>query len=330
MPSFYAKTAKSVVFIVFPQFKLLDIAGPLQVFTDALQEGKPPYEISVVSLEGGDVATDTILPITTEAANRWLNRDINTFIVAGGQGARPASSDAALLATVKQLAARSERVGSVCTGAFVLAAAGLLNDRRAVTHWESCAELADCYHRVKVEADPIFVQDGKIWTSAGVTAGIDMSLAIVAEDFGKTAALTLARSLVSYIVRPGGQSQFSTLLASQALDSAGRFERLHAWVASNLNADLGVEKLAEAGNMSTRNFVRLYSIETGRSPAKAIETIRLEAARRLLEESNLTVKSVAAKTGFGNEERLRRAMQRHMQIAPSDYRNRFGSTRQNP
>lgn len=323
MPSNYAKSSKTILFVVFPQVKLLDIAGPLQVFTDACHRGGAQYNVSVASLGGGMLETDTVLSINTSQLEKWRNIKIDTMIIGGGSGADAAAKNAQLVALVTELAMNAKRVGSVCTGAFVLAATGLLDNRRAVTHWESCAKLQDEYPKVSVEADPIFITDRGVWSSAGVTAGIDMALAMVAEDFGKQSALSTARYLVTYVVRPGGQSQFSTALENQTKDSLGRFEKLHHWIADNLAADLSVDALAAFVGMSPRNFTRRYIAEIGLSPAKSIESIRVEAARVILESSQMPIKSVAQKSGFGDEERLRRAMQRHLHTAPSEYRERF-------
>ncbi len=309
--------------MIFPQIKLLDIAGPLQVFTDACRESRAQYEVTVVSLTGGKIATDTVLPVTASAAKPWRNRSIDTLIVAGGNGSRAASRNAKLVSAVRQMASRSRRVGSVCSGAFVTAAAGLLDNRRAVTHWDACAELAETYPKIRVETDPIYIKDGNVWSSAGVTAGIDMALAMVAEDFGKAASLAVARSLVSFMVRPGGQSQFSAALVSQSADTRGQFDDLHGWILGNLKSDLSVERLAAIAKMSSRNFSRIYASEIGISPAKAVEAFRLEAARRLLEDTSYSIKEVARTCGFGDEERLRRSMQRSLHVSPSDYRQRF-------
>lgn len=317
-------SAKSVVFIVFPQTKLLDLTGPMQVFTDAGLENGQRYELMVASLHGGNVPSDALLPIATTPIPALPDTRIDTLIIAGGPGAFTASKDTEFLDHVRRLASKSGRIGSVCTGAFVLARAGLLNGRRAVTHWESCDRFGTTFADVTVEADAIFVKDGPLWTSAGVTAGIDMSLAMVAEDHGRKAALALARSLVCYMVRPGGQSQFSASLKQQHRDSAGRFDDLNAWIADNLTAPLSVEDLADKAMMSPRNFARLYKDHTGTSPAKAVETARLNAACRLLEETGFPLTTVARQSGFIDDERLRRAMMRALKIAPGEYRQRFG------
>ncbi|POF31014.1 GlxA family transcriptional regulator [Roseibium marinum] len=315
-----------VLFVVFPQIKLLDLAGPLQVFADAVDDnGIAVYRTEVVSIDGQYVKTDTPVSIATEAMKSWANEQIDTLIVVGGNGARAAALNPHVVDGVLRLAEKADRIASVCTGAFVLAACGLLDGRRAVTHWQSCDALSREHPCVLVETDPIYVKAENVWTSAGVTAGIDMALAMVAEDIGRTASLSLARELVSYVVRPGGQSQFSSTLDRQILDETGRFESLHEWIANNIDKDLRVDVLAERANMSPRNFARLYTQQTGRTPAKAVEGIRMEAARRSLEESDLSVSEVARQCGFGDDERMRRSFIRLLHVSPSDYRQRFAT-----
>ncbi|MEM7635393.1 MAG: AraC family transcriptional regulator, partial [Pseudomonadota bacterium] len=275
MTSFSAKPVHTVVFIVFPKVKLLDLSGALQVFEDANGVCSASYQTAILAMEPGPVKTDTAVSISADAVADWRDRAIDTLIVAGGIGTRAASVNQPLIAEVQRLAGASARVASICTGAYVLAAAGLLDHRRCVTHWESCAHLQEKFPLINIDPDPIYVRDGNVWTSAGVTAGIDMALAMVADDHGRTSALALARSLVAYMMRPGGQSQFSPVLDQQASDAGGRFEALHAWIIDNLGDDLRVERLAEQANMSARNFARVYASETGSSPARAVERFRV-------------------------------------------------------
>ncbi|MGB0506389.1 MAG: GlxA family transcriptional regulator [Pikeienuella sp.] len=335
MTSFSAKRISSsakrkVVFVVFPAVKLLDLTGPMQVFADASLHGGHGYELIVASVSGGDVVTDAAISVPTVALSSLSGFPVDTLIVAGGAGTVSAAKDADLLREVQQLGAVSKRIGSVCTGTFVLAAAGLLDGRRAVTHWDSCAVLATKFPTISVEPDAIYTRDKNIWTSAGVTAGIDMTLAMITEDSGRKVALTLARSLVCYLVRPGGQSQFSGTLERQIRDGKGQFDELNAWVAENLTKNLSVEALAKRVNMSPRNFARVYKAQTGVSPAKAVEAIRIDAACQLLEESQVPLTSVAMKAGFSDEERLRRAMIRLKGVAPGAYRLRFGEIAHSP
>ncbi len=314
-----------MLFLVYPGFKLLDLAGPLQVFNDAREPcgGAPAYRIAVVSLEGLPAESDTGLPVACDPARQWYRRPVHTLLVVGGEGVATASRDSRMITCVGRLQGRAQRVASVCTGAYLLAASGLLNGRRAVTHWEHCSDLAASYPQVQVESDPIFIKDGRTWTSAGVTAGIDMALAMVKEDLGRDPALSLARSLVTYMVRPGGQAQFSAALNRQVSDRSDRFGPLHAWLLGNLDRDLSVTTLAERANMSPRNFARIYRSQTGMTPAKAVEGLRAEAARALLEESDLQIGEIARLCGFGDDERMRRVFARALGVSPLDYRLRF-------
>jgi transcriptional regulator GlxA family with amidase domain len=222
---------------------------------------------------------------------------------------------------VRQQAAVSRRVASVCTGAFLLAASGWLDGRRVVTHWTRCEQLAQQHPRLRVEPNPIFINDGPVWTSAGVTAGIDLALALVEEDLGRAMALEVARQLVVFLKRPGGQSQFSVTLSLQK--HGNRFDELHAWIAENLARELNIPTLALQAGMSDRSFVRHYRAETGQTPARAIELIRVETARRLLCDTGVPIKRVAVQCGFGSEETLRRSFVRAMGVTPQAYRERF-------
>lgn len=317
-------SAKLIVFVAFPNLKLLDLTGPMQVFADANLISPGRYDLRLVSAAGGDVPSDAVMPVATEPLSAFDGADIDTVIVTGGSGAIAACRDDAFIKDIRTLTARARRVGSVCTGAFILAQAGLLAGRSAVTHWQSCARLRDAYDDITVKDDAIYVKDGHVWTSAGVTAGIDMSLAMVAEDAGRKQALALARSLVCYMVRPGGQSQFSGPLRQQAQTASGQFDDLNAWITDNLTADLSVEALAERAMMSPRNFARLYKRRLGAPPARAVEAFRVDAACRLLEETHLPLASIADMVGLFDDERLRRALLRHRNISPGDYRRRFG------
>jgi len=318
---------RSIVIVAFDQALLLDIAGPLQTFATAgdlaAEAGLGrPYRVSVVSPRGGPVATSSGLQLMSAPVASLHGKAIDTLIVPGGRGARQDPAQPGLAAWVARRAGGARRVCSVCTGAFLLAAAGLLDGRRATTHWAHCARLQELHPRVTVEADPIFVRDGQVWTSAGVTAGIDLALALVEEDLGRALALRVARQLVVFLKRPGGQSQFSALLESQASDD-GSFERLHQWMAGHLADDLRVETLAARVGMSPRNFARVYAQRLGTTPAKAVERLRLEAARRALEESAVPIERVARDCGFGDEERMRRAFLRQLGVPPRQYRQRF-------
>jgi transcriptional regulator GlxA family with amidase domain len=311
--------------LTYPAAKLLDVTGPVQVFATANDlvvkaGGAPPYLLKVVA-QGGEGAT-TSAGVTLAAGPLTQGREaLDTLLVAGGEGAEAAAENPVLVDWVRQRAARARRVASVCTGAVVLASAGLLDGRRAATHWEYCARLAQRFPAVRVEPDPIFVCDGPVWTSAGVTAGIDLALALVEEDLGRSVALAVARHLVVFLKRPGGQAQFSAALALQAADD--RFGALHDWINSHLGDDLSLSVLADQAGMSERSFSRHYAEATGQTPARAIEKLRLEAARRLLSESRTPVKRIAQRCGFGSEETMRRSFLRLLAVTPQDYRSRF-------
>ncbi len=313
-----------VEILAFPQVQLLDVAGPLQVFATANERlGLPvePYLPRVVAPGDGPVSASAglgLAPLPLPDADF----PVDTFIVAGGPGVTAASGDPALVAWVATRAARARRVASVCTGAFLLAATGRLDGKRAATHWAHCDRLRALHPQVRVEVDPIFVRDGDTWTSAGVTAGIDLALALVEDDLGRDAALAIARHLVMFLKRPGGQAQFSAALALQAVED--RFASLHDWIGVNLAHDLSLPILAAQAGMSERTLSRRYREATGMTPAKGVEYLRLEAARRALAETRAPMKRIARDCGFGTEETMRRVFLRHIHATPQDYRARFG------
>ncbi|MBC3209847.1 GlxA family transcriptional regulator [Pseudomonas sp. SWRI111] len=314
---------KAIHVLAFANMQILDVTGPLQVFASAndlaRQRGLPtPYAPSVIASEGGAVMSSAGLAVLAEPLPQAPS---DTLIIAGGWGIYPAAEDAPLVDWVREHAAGCRRVASVCTGAFLLAASGWLDGRRVVTHWTRCEQLAQQHPRLRVEANPIFINDGPVWTSAGVTAGIDLALAMVEEDLGRDIALDVARHLVVFLKRPGGQSQFSVTLSLQ--NQGNRFDELHAWIAENLACDLGIPTLAEQAGMSERSFIRHYRADTGQTPARAIELIRVETARRLLSDTGLPVKRIAANCGFGSEETLRRSFLRAIGVTPQAYRERF-------
>jgi transcriptional regulator GlxA family with amidase domain len=320
-------TVRIVNVLTFPAVQLLDVAGPIQVFASANDfvagaGGTRPYRVRVVSQDGQDVTATAGLALTAEPLSP-SGQALDTLIVAGGEGAEAAAENPVLVDWVRERARQARRVASVCTGAFVLAAAGVLDGRRAATHWKYCGRLAQRYPAVRVEPDPIFVRDGPVWTSAGVTAGIDLALALVEEDLGRTIALAVARYLVVFLKRPGGQAQFSAALALQAAED--KFGALHSWINGHLADDLPLSVLADQAGMSERSFSRRYAEATGLTPARAIERLRVEAARRLLSETRLPGKRIAQRCGFGSEETMRRSFLRLIAVAPQDYRERFGS-----
>lgn len=315
-----------VVFVLFNRTKLLDVTGPLQVFNDAkTPSGAPAYRTLLVSECGGPVVTDTGIALSTRRLTECNDVEIDTLLVSGGDAALQVAQTGALCDWLIEQSRHVRRLGSICLGAFILAGCGLLDGRPATTHWEYCSQLAARFSMVEVRSDPIFVRADHIWTSAGVTAGIDMALAMVEQDLGHTAALALARDLVLFLKRPGGQSQFSIELRWQAHDCAGRFDGLHKWMRDNLATDLSVPALASFMAMSPRNFARVYTKTTGQSPGRGVEALRVEAARRLLESSTFSVQQIAHRVGFGDDERLRRAFVKALAVAPYDYRRRFSS-----
>jgi transcriptional regulator GlxA family with amidase domain len=318
---------RTVEVLVYPAVQMLDVTGPLQVFASANDfveqgGGTPPYVLRVVASGGNGVTASAGLGLFAEPLPP-SDVALDTLIIAGGQGVPAAAEDPVLVDWVRERSRQARRVASVCTGAFLLAASGVLDGKRAVTHWSFCAELARRFPAVRVEPDPIYVRDGAIWTSAGVTAGIDLALAFVEQDLGRTAALGVARYLVVFLKRPGGQAQFSAALALQAADD--KFGALHEWINSHLADDLSLAALAHHAGMSERSFSRHYAAATGLTPLRAIERLRVEAARRLLSESRLPVKRIAMRCGFGSEETMRRSFQRLLAATPQEYRARFGA-----
>ena len=312
--------------LAYPAVQLLDVTGPAQVFASANDAvvaagGTPPYVVKVVA-QGGEGATASAgLRFAADPLPPWCEA-LDTLLVAGGTGAEAATENPVLIDWVRHRATQARRIASVCTGAFLLAAAGLLEGRRAATHWEYCSRLAQRFPSVRVEPEPIFVRDGPVWTSAGVTAGIDLALALVEEDLGRSIALAVARYLVVFLKRPGGQAQFSTTLALQTAED--QFGALHDWISTHLAEDLSLSVLAHQAGMSERSFSRHYAQATGQTPARAIERLRVEAARRLLSESRTPIKRIMQRCGFGSEETMRRSFLRHVAATPQDYRARFG------
>ncbi|MFM0630978.1 GlxA family transcriptional regulator [Paraburkholderia xenovorans] len=289
------------------------------------------YRTTVASIDGGILQTFPGLPIVTERLDSLDDQSIDTLIIPGVPVDEHCTLQPELVAWIRRHATRARRVCSVCTGAFYLAAAGLLDGRRATTHWRDAPRLARRFPKVHVDADPIFIRDagrhegdGVVWTSAGVTAGIDLALALIEEDVGHAVAMQAARRLVVFMKRPGGQSQYSAALAAQA-SANGPFEALHSWMAAHLRDDLSVERLAERTRMSPRTFARRYVDEVGRTPAKTVSALRLEAASRELAESRRPLKRIALDCGFGSEQNLRRAFLRRFGVLPLDYRERFMS-----
>jgi transcriptional regulator GlxA family with amidase domain len=302
-------TPRRIVLVVFDGVQTLDFVGPQEVFWTADRLGLGSYEIETASARK-TVQTGSGLKVTADVVLGADSRPIDTLLVAGGLGVRDVERDPRFVEHVAAAGARSRRVTSVCTGAFLLARAGLLDGRRATTHWASADLLAADYPAVDVEPDQIYVRDGDVWTSAGVTAGIDLALALVEEDHGRDAALQVARWLVVFAKRPGGQAQFSYILEAQTA------------------APLSVELLADAARMSVRNFARAFKREVGLTPAAYVETVRVERARQLLETTATGTEQIAAACGFGTVETFRRAFGRRLGVSPGQYRDRFRSADQ--
>jgi transcriptional regulator GlxA family with amidase domain len=295
--------ARRVAFLTFPQFQLLDAAGPIAAFEIAERYRPGSYELRLIAQRAGIVASTS--GVTMNAASLGRAAAVDTLIIAGGEGTRPASRDPRILKFVGACGAQARRVASVCSGAYILAATGALDGRVATTHWTRSTDFAQKFPRVRLDADRIFVKAGKFWSSAGITAGIDLALALIAEDLGEGLARRVAQQLVVYYRRPGGQSQFSTLLELERAD--GRFAPLLDYVRSNLRERLSVEDLAAKACMSPRNFARLFQSETGTSPARAVMRLRTETARAQIESGGASVQEIARSCGFGDPERMRRA-----------------------
>ncbi|MET0322411.1 MAG: GlxA family transcriptional regulator [Duganella sp.] len=321
-----AHSTLRVVLLAYDDMNLLDLSGPLQTLATASRRhpahGAPLYETIVASAEGGLITTSAGLAVMTVAIADLDDLPIDTLMAPGGCKGQEFYAPPALVNWITQQAPRVRRLCAVCTGAFLLAEAGQLRGKRAATHWEWVERLRHLHPDIDIDADKIFVKDGAVWTSAGVSAGIDLTLALIEEDYGHHIAIETARQLVMFIKRTGGQSQFSVPLAAQSRQG-GRFDALHAWVAANLPEHLSVERMAEQAGMAPRTFARSYAAQMGRTPAKMVEAMRLEAACRALEKTALPLKTIAANTGYVEEQNLRRVFQRQLGVSPGQYRSRF-------
>jgi transcriptional regulator GlxA family with amidase domain len=313
-----------VGFLIFPDFQLLDATGPIATFELATRFAPDAYALRPLAATPGRVASSSGVAIE---AGPLSDAPLDTLVVAGGNGAEEAARSSETQAWLKWTARSARRVTSVCDGAYLLAEAGLLNGRRATTHWSKSIDFARRYPEARLEADRIFVRDGKIWTSAGITAGIDLALALVGDDLGEEVARRTAQRLVVYHRRPGGQSQFSALLDMDG--QRGRFAGLLEWMRSQLAERLSVERLAEQAAMSPRHFARAFTAETGLTPAKAVERLRLEAARERIESSADPIDRVALGVGFGDPERMRRAFIRAFGQPPQALRRAARPLRHN-
>lgn len=327
-PASFQYRARTIAIVAYPGVEVLDITGPMEVFSFAnlglIQQGlcaENVYHIKLLATEPGPVTTMSGMQIVAEQAYLDCDETLDTLLIPGGDvdeelGNRP------LLDWIVTTSAKVNRLASVCTGAFLLAEAGLLNGCQATTHWHYCQQLAKNYPEVTVKPDRIFIQDGKIFTSGGITSGIDLALAILEEDWGRDLAVHVARFLVVFLKRPGGQSQFSAYLHNQASHRKDLRE-LQSWILENLDCDLRVEFLAERMAMSARHFARLFQEETGITPAKFVEIARIDHARHLLETSGQSIEWIAEKSGFNNPERMRRSFLRQLGVNPLHYRQRF-------
>lgn len=325
----HESATRRISFLVLPATHLLTIAGPIDVFklgSDLLKKSRrtPAYEIELLSSDDSPIPTRSGVSLAGGKEWKKATRPIDTLLITTSGIRSQAPFDAELLNWVRAASKHVRRLGSVCAGAFVLAAAGLLDGRQAATHWDLAATLAKMYPKVRVDGERIYTRDGHIWTSAGVSAGADLALAMLEEDHGHELALAVARHMVLFLHRPGGQSQFSSQLAAQAAEHHP-IRELVPWIAENLNGDLSVPRLARRAGMSERNFGRIFQKEIGLTPARYVAQQRLETARRMLEETGENVETIAVRAGFGDGEALRRALQSRLRVPPALYRKRFGA-----
>ncbi|GHG85313.1 GlxA family transcriptional regulator [Streptomyces lanatus] len=311
---------RTVLFVLFDAVQSLDVTGPLEVFAGAETHAPGTYDIRTASLTGAPVRSSSGLTLVPDQALEEEPVDAHTLVVPGGQGTRTPAPD--LVDWLREHGPRAERLVSVCTGAILLAAAGLLDGRRATTHWAYCHKLARDHPAVEVDPDPIYIRDGHVATSAGVTSGIDLALALVEEDLGRDVALGIARHLVVFLRRPGNQAQFSAQLAAQTAQREPLRE-VQRWITEHPDADLTVEALATRASLSPRHFARAFQAETGMTPGRYVDRVRLEHARRLLEDTTDGVEEISRSSGYGTPEAMRRAFVKALGAAPAEYRRRF-------
>jgi transcriptional regulator GlxA family with amidase domain len=312
-----------IAILAVPGVQMLNLAGPMDVFSEANKLlGREAYSVQIVGL--------TLDPITAQNGARLLPdasiatdlKDVDTLLIAGSPTIRQYEDHAEVAQWIARASRQVRRLGSTCTAAFLLAHAGVLNGRQATTHWNSTGRLAETFPSIKVDPNRIYVKDGSVYTSAGVTASMDLALALVEEDHGRPLALRIAKELILFLQRPGGQSQFSVHLAAQ-VSEVGPIRDAHEWILGHLGEDLSIEALADRSGMSSRNFARLFKREIGITPGDYVEAVRVEAARRILEESDTPLKKVASMCGFGDQSSLRRAFMRRINVTPVEYRQRF-------
>jgi transcriptional regulator GlxA family with amidase domain len=313
-----------IAFLVASPFEILDLTGPTSVFERATSDGGRHYSIQILSTQaGGTITTAGGMAVSNAIKFSEYVGSIDTLIAIGGEGA-VARQSPELATWLRKRAAHTRRVASICTGAFLLADAGLLDGLHVATHWQWCDLLQSRYQQLKVERDPIFIKEGKFYTTAGVTAGIDLSLALVEEDLGHAVAAAIARTLVLFLRRPGGQAQYSTLLAQQEGIENVRMRDLPAWVRSHLNQKLDVDELASAAAMSPRTFVRQFKAQFNMTPARWVQSLRVEVAMQNLEDRSTSLSAIARMTGLRDEQALRRAFLQQLGVTPREYRERFG------
>lgn len=322
---------RTIAFVLVDDALALNLNGPAEVFSAAnyvLERDGRGYDLVFLSEAGGPIRTSCGIVVSTQPLDAISMSRIDTLIVVGGPTAEALPRDAALVGWIRRASKKARRTCSVCKGAFLLAAAGLLDGRRVVTHWCEVERLQAMYPKTRVELDPIYLRHARIWTSAGMSAGIDLALALVEDDHGQRISLAVAKDLVVFLHRSGGQAQFSSVLAAQTRLGTGsshaKIAALPAWIVNHLDADLSVEGLAKSVGMSPRTFARAFARWHGGTPAKLVQDLRVEAACRHLEKGDSEVKQIADACGFGDEERMRRAFIRRLGIAPATYRARFG------
>ncbi|MDU1892248.1 MAG: GlxA family transcriptional regulator [Dysgonomonas sp.] len=323
---------KHITFLIPKDATLLDITGPYEVFSQAIEcinsrGKKPPYILHTVSAERSKaVRTASGMVIECDSLTKDIDYEIDTLFIPGVPNSIQADykMDRKVLKWIARQSEAVRRICSVCTGTFFLAEAGILNGKKATTHWELCDTLTRHYPQTEVQNDPIFVKDGNIYTSAGISTGMDLALALVEEDFGRSLALEVAKQMVLYLKRPGNQSQYSSVLTHQSIDYRP-IQEIGNWIMEHLNQNMTVEALAEQVSMSPRNFARVFLRETGVTPARYIDKLRIETACRYLVETQLSLKEIAGLCGLSSPDNMRRVFLKYMQITPSDYRENFGT-----
>jgi transcriptional regulator GlxA family with amidase domain len=316
--------SSTVVILGYEGVQLLDVTGPIEVFESARERGAD-YRVILASPDGRDILAGSRTRLGADVSLADVSGQIDTLVVPGAPDWRAIVADSALVSAVAELSRRSRRIASVCAGAFVLAAAGLLDGRRATTHWELAADLARNYPAITVDANAIFVDDGAIHTSAGITAGIDLCLALVESDYGAELARNVARHLVVFMQRPGGQAQFSVRL-DLARTGNGPLRRVLDEIVRDPTADHSLEALSDRAGFSVRHLTRVFQRELGLTPGRYVEGVRVEAAKARLQRSDEPLAVIARATGFGSEETMRRAFWRELSTTPAAYRERFCTT----